>query len=115
MELKDIVEIVLKWVIPFILSTAASGAIGYARAMKKKSEKRDEEQKKTMEALKNGVQCLLRSEIIRANEKYTAQGYCPVYAKDALKVAYAAYHALGGNDVATKLFNDCIDLPEKPN
>lgn len=115
MEAKDIIEIILKWVIPFVLSTAASAAIGYGRAMKKRSEKREDEQKKLMEALKNGVQCLLRAEIIRANDKYTAQGYCPIYAKEALRVAYAAYHALDGNDVATKLFNDCMKLPENPN
>ena len=64
-----------------------------------------------MKAMSDGIQCLLRSEIIRANEKYVAQGYCPVYAKESLKTAYGAYHTLGGNDVATGLFNECIALP----
>ena len=55
---------------------------------------------------------MLRAEIIRANDKYMGQGYCPVYAKEALRRAYQAYHTLGGNDVATKLFEDVMKLPE---
>ena len=40
--------------------------------------------------------------------------YCPLYAKEALTRAYKAYHALGGNDVATELYHDCIALPTEP-
>lgn len=63
--------------------------------------------------LENGVQSLLRAEIIRANEKYSEQGFCPYYAKESLTKAYSAYHALGGNDVATELYHTCMNLPEK--
>ena len=66
------------------------------------------------EQLEAGVQCLLRAEIIRSNEKYTDKGYCPLYAKEALTKAYSAYHALGGNDVATDLYNDIMALPNAP-
>lgn len=63
-------------------------------------------------AVANGVQCLLRAEIIRAHDKYTKQSYCPIYAKENLTRAYAAYHALGGNDVATNLYEQVMELPE---
>lgn len=62
--------------------------------------------------LTNGVQCLLRAEIIRAHEKYSQKRFCPIYAKESLTRAYAAYHALGGNDVATDLYRQCMELPE---
>lgn len=62
--------------------------------------------------LTNGVQCLLRAEIIRAHEKYSQKHFCPIYAKESLTRAYAAYHALGGNDVATDLYRQCMELPE---
>ena len=70
---------------------------------------------KTQDAqnIENGVQCLLRAEIIRSHDKYTARGYCPIYAKESLRRAYTAYHNLGGNDIATALYNDCISLPEQ--
>lgn len=64
------------------------------------------------EALANGVQCLLRSEIIHAHDKYSQKKFCPIYAKESLTRAYAAYHALGGNDVATDLYRQVMDLPE---
>lgn len=64
--------------------------------------------------LKEGLQALLRAEIIRSHEKYSAKGYCPVYAKEALTRCYRAYHNLGGNDVATELYEQLMDLPVEP-
>ena len=101
----DVAELIIKWLIPFVLSTAASGVIAYSRGIRK----RNTEHEKAME---EGLQSLLRAEIIRAHDKYMGQGYCPVYAKEALKRAYQAYHTLGGNDVATKLYEDVMKLPE---
>lgn len=70
--------------------------------------------KQRHKALDNGVQSLLRAEIIRQNEKWVERGYCPVYAKDAVRREYEAYHALGGNGVITELYNDIMALPETP-
>ena len=110
----EVLDIILKWAIPFILSTAASAAIAYTRAIKRKNTERETEQDKRMTAVENGLQSLLRAEIIRANDKYMGQGFCPIYAKEALRRSYEAYHALGGNDIATKLYEDCMKLPENP-
>ena len=65
-------------------------------------------------ATQSGLQSLLRAEIIRQHEKYTERGYCPIYAKDALRREYESYHLLGGNGVITDLYNDLIKLPEFP-
>ena len=108
----DILEIILKWAIPFILTSAASATIAYGKASRKKATDREEESNKRMKAVEEGVQCLLRAEIIRTNEKYENCGYCPYYEKESLKRAYTAYHALGGNDIATKLVDDVLALPE---
>ena len=61
--------------------------------------------------LENGVQSLLRLEIIRSHDKYIERKFCPVYAKESLSRAYKAYHKLGGNDVATALYHEVIALP----
>ena len=63
-------------------------------------------------AVADGVQCLLRSEIIRSHNEYARLKHCPIYAKENLTRAYAAYHALGGNDVATSLYEQIMELPE---
>lgn len=70
-----------------------------------------EEQSARISKLENGLQALLRIEIIRSHDKYMERKYCPVYAKESLSRAYNAYHALGGNDVATELYHQVIELP----
>ena len=64
-------------------------------------------------SLKNGLQCLLRAEIIRSYDKYIEKGEIPIYAKEALEKEYKAYHKLGGNDVATGLYTELMKLPCK--
>lgn len=73
-----------------------------------------QEQKKENMAVANGVQSLLRENIVYNYNKYQDRGYCPIYAKESLKHAYKAYHNLGGNDVATKLYHTLLDMPEEP-
>lgn len=93
-----ILEKVISWLVPFLLGAVVSALTLWFGGMK---------------ALREGVQCLLRAEIIRQNEKWVKTGYCPVYAKQALSRAYKAYHALHGNDVATSLYEETMDLPER--
>lgn len=69
---------------------------------------------KENDALKNGMQSLLRNNIIDAHDKYTKKKFCPIYAKESVTKTYEAYHALGGNGVITKLYNDIMALPEQP-
>lgn len=93
-----ILEKVIGWLVPFLCGAVASWLVLWFGGMK---------------ALREGVQCLLRAEIIRQNEKWVKAKYCPVYAKQALSRAYKAYHALHGNDVATGLYEETMDLPER--
>lgn len=98
-----IIETIIKWAVPFVCGGAVTWAVTYLKLRKKRDS-----------ALESGVQCLLRAEIIRNHDKYIDKGYCPIYAKEALKRAYAAYHNLGGNDVATGLYNEVMALPTDP-
>lgn len=87
----------IKWLVPFVCGAVISALVAH---FKKKS------------ALEDGVQCLLRAEIIKAHDKYTERGYCPVAMKEALSKEYNAYHNLGGNDVATGLYEELMKLPK---
>lgn len=89
-------DLILKWLIPFL----CGAAVTFAGTMLMRQK-----------ALKNGVQCLLRAEIIRSYDKYKERGKMPLYAKEAITRAYKAYHALGGNDVATELYHEMMELP----
>lgn len=74
--------------------------------------KRLQEEKARNEAIAEGVQSLLRESIVSNYNKYLEKGYCPIYAKESMKKVYIAYHDLGGNDVATSLYNKLLAMPE---
>lgn len=93
-----IIGLIVKWLVP----TALGACVGFVGSMLLR-----------LKAIKLGLQCLLRAEIIRSHDKYTDRKYCPIYAKEALTRAYKAYHTLGGNDVATELYKDTMKLPEE--
>lgn len=99
----EILDRILNWAVPLLCGSVLTGCITWYKMQKKKNT-----------ALDNGVQCLLRAEIIRNHDKYMAKGFCPIYARDALEKAYKAYHALHGNDVATDLYNETLTLPTEP-
>jgi hypothetical protein len=92
------IEKVIGWVVPFVLGGIVSAVMMWFLFFR---------------AFRDGLQCLLRAEIIRQNEKWTEKRYCPIYAKQALSRAYKAYHALKGNDVATALYEEVMELPER--
>lgn len=95
-----ILDEIISWAIPFVLGGAATGTIACIKMRHRRNT-----------ALENGVQCLLRAEIIRNHDKYMEKKHCPIYAKEALKRVYTAYHQLGGNDVATRLYDETMELP----
>lgn len=95
-------------IIGVILSAVASGVLSGVTVWLKMRKKKDD-------AVADGVQCLLREKIIEKHAKYVEEKhYCPVYAKESIRKAYDAYHALGGNDVATSLYNELMALHTEP-
>ncbi len=65
------------------------------------------------DAIAEGVQSLLRESIVHNYNKYQDKEHCPIYAKESIKRVYEVYHRLGGNDVATKLYNTLLEMPEE--
>lgn len=63
------------------------------------------------EAVAEGVQALLRESIVTNYNRYSDKGFCPIYAKESIKKVYHAYHDLGGNDVATGLYKELLEMP----
>lgn len=63
------------------------------------------------DALKLGVQALLRTEIIKSYNYYKDKGHCPIYAKDGIAAMGKAYHMLGGNGTTPGLLEEINDMP----
>lgn len=104
--LNTIITVAVTTVVSSIVAAVVSSVISHFKSKK-------ETENKNTKALEDGMLSLLRAEIIRQHDKYTAREYCPIYAKDALEKAYASYHSLGGNGTITKIYNDTMALPEE--
>ena len=72
-----------------------------------KFKKSQEEQ----DAIKLGLQSLLRSEITKAYYKYVEQGWIPLYALESLQSVHDNYQALGKNGVMDELWKKLLSLP----
>ncbi len=68
-------------------------------------------QENRQHALELGVQALLRDRMLHNYNKYSEQGYAPIYAKENFENMYQQYHELGGNGVMTQLHIEFMELP----
>lgn len=66
---------------------------------------------KEQDAIKLGIQALLRDRIIQSYNHYQEKGYCPIYALENVNALYTQYHALGGNGMITELVERLKDMP----
>jgi hypothetical protein len=96
---EEIAQLMLKWVVPFLCGVVVTSIAAFFVNMR---------------LIKNGLQCLLRVKIIEIHDKYTEKGFCPIAIKESLVRLYKAYHALHGNDVATGLYHETMELPTEP-
>lgn len=96
----EILDIVIKWAIPTILTAL----IGYVV-------KELKENKKNNSAMKESMILMLRSQIVGKVEKYMEIGYLPDYARSCLEDLFEQYSTLGGNHGVGKLVDQCFNLP----
>ena len=83
---------------------------------KAESQRLEYKRQKEYEALKNGVQSMLRDRLIQSAISYEKQGWVDTNSLENIGLMYSAYSALGGNGIVTKLFNEIQELPHvNPN
>ena len=69
-------------------------------------------QKKAQDALKKGVQAILRSQMItNYNRWYVEKGYAPIWVKDNFENLWIQYETLGENGVMKKIHDEFVSLP----
>lgn len=72
-----------------------------------KFKKSQEEQ----DAIKLGLQSLLRGEITKAYYRYKEKGWIPLYALESIEGNYKNYETLGANGVIDGLWKELMALP----
>lgn len=71
--------------------------------------------KKENEALKKGLQALLRAQMVNDYNKWTSKGYAPIYARDNFENCWKQYEALGENGVMKDIHDKFMALPTPPD
>jgi hypothetical protein len=96
-------EWILRYWVEVLFCIISTGlAAGYKRLSSKVKEQ---------DAIKLGIQALLRDRIVQCYNHYQEKGCCPIYALDNITALYTQYHALGGNGTVTELVERLKDLP----
>lgn len=100
-------DFITKYWIEVVFGVILTGFGAAYRGLSKRVSRRIEEQ----EAIKLGIQALLRDRIIQAYNHYMDKGCCPIYARDNILKLYEQYHNLGGNGTVTGLMDSLMELP----
>ena len=100
----------MEWVGPLI-SGAAVVLVAIIEAVAARERKRVKADNQKSDALMQGVQALLRREIIAEYNHYSEQRYIPIY---GMENVLDMYNALGGNGMAAKLVEALKQLPTEP-
>lgn len=98
----NILQMILSYLIPTILG----GIMGFISTKLKRNKKRDL-------AIENGVQALLRNEIIRRYREFELKGEIPILDKENLEEMFEQYKNLGGNGTVKKMMDELLSLETK--
>ena len=95
----------IEQIISHVLNLVLGGVVSYIFALYR-------QKKKENDALKAGLQALLRDRIIQAYNHYVDEkGWIPIYALESINACYKSYEALGENGVINGLMEQLNDLP----
>lgn len=89
-------EIILDKFLGQIINTLAGAVIAYLIAVIRQKNKENN-------ALKEGMQALLRDRIIQGYNHYLDKGWIPIYAMESIEACYKSYEELGQNGVIDNL------------
>ena len=98
----NILQMILSYLIPTILG----GILGFIATNFKKNKKKDL-------AIEQGVQALLRNEIIRRYREFESKGEISILDQENLDEMFIQYQNLGGNGTVKKMMNDLYELKTK--
>lgn len=100
-------EWITRYWIEWIFGVFAAVLVALFRSLKK----RIEQEKSEQDAIKAGLQALLRAQMVNDYNHYVDKGFAPIYARETFESCYKEYKGLGGNGVMTDLHAKFMALP----
>lgn len=102
MENIDVVRIVVNYLIPTILGIC----VGFITTRIKKASNKEK-------AIEEGVQALLRNELVRRYREYELKGELSILDKENIEAMFKQYENLGGNGTVKQLMTELLQLKTK--
>lgn len=94
-----------------VLAAIGGGFVAVGKWLAKRTKQTNDLREKETEALKLGVQAIIRQNIIDVHAGYTERGNIPFYALESCEKLYEAYKLSGGNSFVHELMKDIRELP----
>lgn len=94
-----------QWISFLGIPSLASVLIWFYNIIKKQNEQYN--------ALKLGLQAILRSQMISEYNRWCDKGYAPIYARENFENLWNQYHSLGANGVMNDIHDKFQSLPTK--
>lgn len=96
------IDLFLKWFVPFAFGLISSLLITFVKKNAKKEK-----------AIENGVQALLRNELIREYRDYKTKGSMSILDKENMEDMFEAYENLEGNGTVKELYDEMMNIETK--
>lgn len=100
------VDEILKIVISYLIPTVLGSLLGFLSTKLKKDRRKDK-------AVEEGVQALLRNELIRRYREYKIKGEMTILDRENIEAMYEQYKNLGGNGTVKELMDELLDVKTK--
>lgn len=68
---------------------------------------------KRQKAIEQGVQALLRNELIRRYREFETKGEMSILDKENMELMFKEYQNLGGNGTVKQMYEEMLELPTK--
>lgn len=86
------------------IPTLVGGFVGYVLNRLKR-------ERQELQAVKTGIQALLRAQMISDYNHYMEKGYAPIYARENFENCWKQYHNMGKNGVMDDIHDRFMSLP----
>ena len=97
---------ILQMIISYLVPAALGAGIGFLSSKLKKNRAKEQ-------AIEDGVQALLRNELVREYREYKAKGELSILDKENIESMFRQYKNLGGNGTVEHLITELMRLPTK--
>ena len=109
----DITQMVISYLVTAILSAVIGFISTKLKNNVQEQKEKDEEEKKKIKTLENGVRALLKNELVQAYREFKDKGEISILDRENLEEMFKEYKELNGNGTLTKMMNELLNLKTK--